>query len=120
MARDDGSPLDADGHGAAGPRLLWQQAGSGIAAGPHLNASVAEEAECLTFRQFARSELIRTSSHRSRADHACSSASARRSTAMTSIPLKLPAFGALPLGTIARLKPCVAASFRRSSPLGTG
>ena len=30
------------------------------------------------------------------------------------------AFGALALGTIARLKPCVAASFRRSSPFGTG
>src|SRR6478672_3070504 len=51
---------------------------------------------------------------------AAASASARRSTAITSRPLYWPDFGALALGTIARLKPCVAASRKRSSPLGTG
>src|SRR3546814_8311106 len=35
-------------------------------------------------------------------------------------PFQLPDFGAFAFATIARLKPWVAASFRRSSPLGTG
>ncbi|KAG1429066.1 hypothetical protein G6F57_023161 [Rhizopus arrhizus] len=47
-------------------------------------------------------------------------ASDNRSTAITSMPFTEPPLGALALGTMARLNPWVAASRRRSSPLGTG
>src|SRR6185312_14776324 len=47
-------------------------------------------------------------------------ASLRRSTPTTSISPTLPFFGAFAFGTMARRKPWWAASFRRSSPFGTG
>lgn len=64
--------------------------------------------------------LIPRAARRGRQSAATSSACLKRSTAIISIPLMLVVLGALARGTMARLKPCVAASFRRSSPLGTG
>ncbi|KAF4561214.1 hypothetical protein HBJ16_001257 [Pseudomonas sp. CES] len=52
---------------------------------------------------------VRATNYSNNASKACSS----RVTAITCNPAGA-SFGALPLGTMARLKPCLAASFKRS------